>query len=307
MQKVIMDVDTGIDDALAILLAVKSRQFDLLGITTTSGNISLEQATINTKKVLKLLGAEETVKVIKGANGPLLRSPSYETSVHGEDGLGGALQDMEVTAPSQGFAADFIIEQAQQYQGEITLILLAPLTNMALAIKKQPEITKWVKELVIMGGVVNGIGNISPVAEYNMFIDPEAAKIVLHSGIPITMVGLDVTRKALLTESHIGQLRDTEVGNFVETSTRHYINRYVQVHGIKACALHDPLAVGVALDKNLVRTRKLFVDVETKSELCDGQTVCDFQNRLNREPNVNVCLEVDQEKFLDMFVEYLKK
>ncbi|MEF3312260.1 nucleoside hydrolase [Paenibacillus sp. GYB004] len=307
MQKVIIDADTGIDDALALLLAVKSGRLDILGVTTVCGNVPLEQATANTLKVLKLLGKEGEIPVIRGAALPLLREPRHETGVHGARGLGGALEEMEPGEAADGYAPDFIIEQARKHPGELSLILMTPLTNMALALRKEPELRSWIKELIIMGGVVSGPGNLTPVAEYNIFADPEAAKLVFHSGIPITLVGLDVTRKALLHESHVRQLAGTEAGEFVEMCTSHYIERYSRMNGVRACALHDPLAVGVAIDRSIVQTRKLFVDVETRSELCDGQTVCDFQNRLNRIPNVDVCLQVDEEQFLDMFVHYLKQ
>lgn len=305
MKKVIMDVDTGIDDAIGILLAVKSEQADILGITTVCGNVSLDQATVNTKKVLTLLGKEQEISVVKGANRPLLREPLYEVSVHGNDGLGGALSEMEVEVRDEGFAADFIIEQAKLHKGEITFILLAPLTNMALAIRKEPRLKDWVKELVIMGGSVKNGGNITPTAEYNMYIDPEAAKIVLHSGCPITLVGLDVTQETLLTDADVDKMQGKEVGAFIKDSTAHYINRYFQLTGRRACAMHDPLAVGIALDKTLVTTGKYYVDVETNSDLCDGQTVCDFKNWLKKEPNAEVCLEVDRKRFIDDLVKTL--
>ncbi|MFC7394957.1 nucleoside hydrolase [Scopulibacillus cellulosilyticus] len=307
MKKVILDIDTGIDDALALLLAFKSGELDILGITTVSGNVSLDQATLNTKKVLTLLGLDNKVQIFKGADRPLLRQPVYEHEVHGNDGLGGALKDMQVSMPEDDGAVDFIIEQAEKHKGELTLIPTAPLTNIALAIRKKPEITKWIKEMVIMGGSVKSLGNITPLAEFNSYVDPEAAKIVFYSGIPITLVGLDVTTKALLTDEHVAQLEGSDVGNFVKDSTAHYINDFYKKNGIKACALHDPLAVGVTLDKSLVKTEKFFVDVETKSELCDGQTVCDFHNKLGKEPNIDVCLEVDHEKFIRMFIDYLKR
>ncbi|HEY4553121.1 MAG TPA: nucleoside hydrolase [Bacillaceae bacterium] len=307
MKKVILDVDTGIDDAIGILLAAKSGALDILGITTTCGNISLDMATLNTKKVLKLIGKDKDIKVVKGADRPLLREPFFEVSVHGNDGLGGALADMETEISEEGFGPDFMIEQAEKHKGEITFILLAPLTNMALAIRKQPKLKEWVKELVIMGGAVNDPGNITPAAEYNMFIDPEAAKIVLHSGIPITLVGLDVTRRTLLSEQDVMDMQGNNVGDFVKESTAHYINRYFELNGVRSCAMHDPLAVGVAIDKSLVKTERYYVDVETRSELCDGQTVCDFKNWYKKEPNVDVCLEADSERFIQMLKETLKK
>ncbi|MBM7644625.1 purine nucleosidase [Scopulibacillus daqui] len=306
MKKVILDVDTGIDDALAMILAFKSEELDILGITTVSGNVCLDQAALNTKKVLTWLGLGNQVKIFRGADRPLLREPVFEHEVHGNDGLGGALKDMEADMPEDG-AVDFIIEQAEKYKGELTLIPTAPLTNIALAIRKKPEITQWIKEMVIMGGSVKSLGNITPLAEFNSYVDPEAAKIVFHSDMPITLVGLDVTKKALLTDEHIAQLEGSRVGEFVKNATAHYMNNSYKRNGVKSCALHDPLAVGVALDKSLVKTEKLYVDVETKSELCDGQTVCDFGNRLGKEPNIDVCLEVDHEKFIRMFIDYLKR
>ncbi|MGO4495286.1 nucleoside hydrolase [Paenibacillus sp. 2RAB27] len=307
-KKVILDVDTGVDDALGILLAVGSGEMEVLGITTVNGNVSLDQATLNTCKVLQLLGMEQQIPVIKGANKPLLRTTYFEHRVHGKDGLGGALSDMQVHMyAAEGHAVDFIIEQVKQHTGEVTLIMTAPLTNLAMAVMKYPDLVHQVSEVVVMGGVVQGFGNVTPTAEYNMYVDPEAAKIVLHAGFPaITLVGLDVTRKALLTEEHIRSLGDTPIGRYVKESTADYMQRYQERNGVRACALHDPLAVGVALNKDLVTTRHYYVDIETRSELCDGQTVCDFQSRLAKPANVHVCMEVSAEAFLDQFIRALR-
>jgi purine nucleosidase len=307
-KKVILDVDTGVDDALGILLAVGSGEMEVLGITTVNGNVSLDQATLNTCKVLQLLGMEQQIPVIKGANKPLLRTTYFEHRVHGKDGLGGALSDMQVHMyAAEGHAVDFIIEQVKQHAGEVTLIMTAPLTNLAMAVMKYPDLIHQVREVVVMGGVVQGFGNVTPTAEYNMYVDPEAAKIVLHAGFPaITLVGLDVTRKALLTEEHIRSLGDTPIGRYVKESTADYMQRYQERNGVRACALHDPLAVGVALNKELVTTRHYYVDVETRSELCDGQTVCDFQNRLAKPANIHVCMEVSADAFLDQFIRALR-
>lgn len=307
-QKIILDVDTGIDDALGIILAVKSGEFDLIGITTVNGNVSLGKATENTCKILDLLQVGEQIPVVPGASRPLVRTEFFEHRVHGEDGLGGALRDTSVmTQPTKGFGPDFIIENVLAHSGQITLIMTGPLTNLALAVRKCPQLVEHVKEVIFMGGVVREHGNVTPTAEYNIYVDPEAAKIVFHAGFPeLTLVGLDVTRKALLTEDHIRELGDTAIARYVKQSTSDYTERYFERNGVRACAMHDPLAVGVALDRNLVTTQKLYVDVETKSELCDGQTVCDFQNRLSKEPNMNVCLAVDAQAFFERFIRALK-
>ena len=307
-KKVILDVDTGIDDALGILLAIRSGEMDVLGITTVNGNVSLYQATKNTCKVLQLLWMEHQIPVVKGANQPLMRQTFFEHRVHGKDGLGGALSDMPVhTKVAEGHASDFIIDQVRQHAGEVTLVMTAPLTNLAIAVMKYPDLIHQVSEVIVMGGVVQGFGNVTPTAEYNMYVDPEAAKIVFQAGFPaLTLVGLDVTRKVLLTDEHIRALGDTPIGRYVKESTMDYMQRYFERNGVSACALHDPLAVGVALNKQLVTTRHYYVDVETRSELCDGQTVCDFQNRLAKPANVHVCMEVSADAFLDQFIRALR-
>ncbi|PAD23267.1 nucleoside hydrolase [Niallia circulans] len=305
-EKLILDVDTGIDDAIGILLAVKSKAFDILGITTVNGNVSLEQATTNTCKILDLVKADH-IPVIKGAATPLVRAPFFEHRIHGEDGLGGALKETAVTHPvSDGFAPDFLINSILSFSGEVTLVFTGPLTNLALAVKKCPQITNHVKEVIFMGGVVKGPGNVTPTAEFNSYVDPEAVKIVLHAGFPaITQVGLDVTRKALLTKDHLHLITDKSLQEYIAQSTNDYQQKYFNRYGVHACAMHDPLAVGIALNKGLVQTEKYFVDVETRSELCDGQLVCDFQNRLQREANLHISLQVDADAFFQMFIDIL--
>ncbi|TDF99522.1 nucleoside hydrolase [Paenibacillus piri] len=306
--KVILDVDTGVDDALGILLAIRSGEMDILGITTVNGNVSLEQATVNTCKILQLAGGEH-IPVVKGADRPILRNTHFEHRVHGKDGLGGALKDMPVHKQAEDeHAVDFIIEQVRRYPGEVTLVMTAPLTNLALAVMKYPELVRQVKEVVVMGGVVQGFGNVTPTAEYNMYVDPEAAKLVFKAGFSsLTLVGLDVTRKALLTEEHIASLGDSPLARYVRESTADYMQRYYERNGVWACALHDPLAVGVVLNRELVTVKSYYVDVETRSELCDGQTVCDFQNRLSQEANVHVCLDVAADAFLRLFIRVLRR
>ncbi|KQL59009.1 MULTISPECIES: nucleoside hydrolase [Bacillaceae] len=301
-QKLLLDVDTGIDDALGILLAANDKDTELLGITTVNGNVSLQQATTNTLNVLALI--EHSCPVVKGAETPLLRPPHFEKSVHGENGLGGALQDVEPsTLPSPGFAPDFMIEQARRYPGEVTFVMTGPLTNLALAVKKCPDLPQLLQKVVYMGGAAFTYGNITPASEYNMYVDPEAARIVLQAGFPsLTQIGLDVTRQALLTNAHIDSLQTSNVKHFVKTSTAHYIKRYEQRNGVAACALHDPLAVAYAIRPDLCETQLLYTDIETSSRLCDGQTICDLQDRLQEKPNVHIALKVDVDAFISYFL-----
>lgn len=308
MEKIIIDVDTGIDDALAILYAVQSKELDIVGITTVCGNVPVDLVTVNTKKVLKLL--DSNIKVYKGASQPLLREPFYEFRVHGENGIGGTLNDIEVPLDIEELSAvDFIIEKAKQLKGELSIVTVAPLTNLALAIRKEPEIVRWIKQVVIMGGLVSeaGTGNTLPTSEFNIFADAEAAKIVFHSGIPMTLVSLDVTRKVMLTEHHIEQLKGSRFYEFVKDSTEVFRTFTYENYGENGCALHDPLAVAVLIDESLVKTKEVYVDVETKSEISYGQTICDFQNLLGKEPNMKICLDVNHETFLQRFIEYLKR
>ncbi|MGQ3477056.1 nucleoside hydrolase [Paenibacillus sp. TY11] len=308
MKKVILDVDTGIDDALGILLAAQSGQLDVKAITTVCGNVSLKQATLNTCKILDLLDRPD-IPVYRGAEAPLIRKGLHEHRVHGEDGIGGALSGVvPAMSASEGFAPDIIIDTVMAHPGEVTLICTGPLTNLALALLKSPELTDHVDAVIFMGGVIHGCGNITPVAEYNMYADPEAARIVFHAGFDrLIQVGLDVTRKALLTADHIARLTRPAIRNYVAESTAVYTKRYEERNGVKACALHDPLAVGVALNARLVDTSLLYVDVETSSRICDGQTVGDVQNRLNHSPNMSVCEQVDSEAFLELFIQVLNK
>ncbi|MFP7495163.1 nucleoside hydrolase [Terribacillus saccharophilus] len=307
-EKLILDVDTGIDDAIAILLAVKSEELDLIGITTGCGNVSLEAATTNTCKVLDLIEAP-AIPVVCGSEAPLKRQPHYEHKVHGTDGIGGALQDVvSHREVAEGNAADFMIEQVMKNPGDVTIVCTGPLTNLAVAIMRNPSIVSNVKEVIYMGGAINGIGNVTPVAEFNTYADPEAASIVLDAGIPkLTQVGLDVTKKALLTDKHIDAIQQPVLHDFVKTSTATYRKAFYEQNGIWACAMHDPLAVGVLIDPTLVGKTACTVAVETNSTYCDGQTVWDRQGKWGKPANVQVCMTVENERFLDLLTNVLNQ
>lgn len=307
LKKVIIDVDTGIDDALALILAINSMKFDIKGITTVAGNIPLDLATKNTLKVLKLLERED-IEVYQGHKQPKAREIQFKDSVHGENGLAGQLKDINTKEANKKHAVDFIIDEVYKHPKEISLIMLAPLTNLAMAFEKDPEIKDKIKEIYVMGGVVDGQGNESPVAEFNFYTDPESAYDVLHSGVPIKLIGLDVTRKAqLLEEDIIDSTRNkTPLTHFVENVTGYYISKYSADKTVKSCALHDPLAVGVAIDESIVIMKDYYVDVEYSSRLCDGQSICDFKNRYGKAPNVKVALDLDKEKFMDIFLETIQ-
>ncbi|MCL5074345.1 MAG: nucleoside hydrolase [Chloroflexi bacterium] len=307
MRRVILDVDTGIDDAMAILLALRSRQLAIEAITTVAGNTIIEQVTENTLKVLELAGADD-IPVAKGASRPLVRPLHLGRHVHGEDGLGNTNLPQPKLRPLSEHAVDLLISRVMASPGEITLITSGTMTNLALALLKEPRLAKEVKEVFLMGGAVARPGNVTPVAEANIWRDPEAAKIVFHSGMPLTMVGLDVTMKAILTPDHLEPIRSvpSPVNDFVLALLQHYMGSYRRSSGLSGCPLHDPMTVAVAIDRTLVTTADLAVEVETSGEFTSGQTVADRRKR--REfppPNVKVCLDVDAERFLRFFVNTL--
>lgn len=306
-KKVILDVDTGIDDAIAIMLALASPELEVLGITTVSGNIDLESATKNTLKVLKLIGRED-IPVFKGAEKPLWRAIRYAKEVHGDCGLAGQLNDLEPGEAQSVPAGDFIKAQIEKYPGEITMIMTGPETNLGVLLMQERSIALKLKEIIVMGGVADGRGNESPVAEFNIAIDPEAADLVFHSGAPLTMVGLDVTRKALLRKPDIDALKATDkIKHFVDLVTMEYRQRFAAVNGFEACLMHDPLAVAAAVDPSLVKCVHRYVGIETESRYCDGQTVCDFDGRWGKAPNAEVCVELDAERFLDFLTNRLNR
>ncbi|CAM3866630.1 nucleoside hydrolase [Alkalicoccus chagannorensis] len=310
MKKVMLDVDTGVDDALAILYGLESGELDVQGITTVCGNVPLEMVVSNTKRVLTHMGRTD-IPVVPGAQRPLLREAEHEYKVHGADGIGGAIPDVQaegVWPYDDRFAPDFIIEQASRHRGELTLILVGPLTNFALALRREPRVAEWLKEVVIMGGLVSeaGRGNKLPNAEFNIYADAEAALIVFHSGADITLVSLDVTLQTYLTMEHIEQLEGTAYYNFVRESTGVFREFSRDLFGTDGCALHDPLTVGYVLDPTLLQTERHYVTVETVSPLSYGQTICDFRGLWKEAPNVRVCLGVEADRFLAHFIETLR-
>lgn len=305
-KKVIIDVDTGIDDALALILAIKSQKLDIKGITTVAGNVPARTATLNTLKVLELLG--ENIPVFEGMTAPLIRDIKFSDGVHGLDGLGGALADMKVEYANNIHGVDFIIDTVMKNKKEMTIILLGPPTNMAFALKKEPKIKEYIKEIVMMGGAINGIGNETRTAEFNFYTDPESVRVVFRSGIPIKMVGLDVTNKALIYREDIERFSNNKPETkFTKDVLKYYINKCNILFGAVSCSLHDPLAVATVFEPSIVKTKKYYVDIETNSEFCDGMTVCDFNNILGKEPNVEVAIDGDYERFINLFVDIVNR
>lgn len=307
MQRVLLDVDTGIDDTLAISYAVRSAKLDVIGITTCFGNVSVENATDNTLHVLEQL--EVNIPVAKGANQPLFHPShkAYSTHFHGENGLANQTVSRSDKVLSIQ-AAQFITEQVKKYPHEITLICLGSLTNLALTIMQEPEIIPLFKKVIVMGGAVKVPGNNQMHAEANIYADPEAADIVFRSGVSITLVGLDVTMKTALTKKDIQKWKEnnTIMSRFLYEITNYYIDRYSDYYGDRDyCALHDPLAVAVAIDSSFVTIEPMVLYVDLEGLYSYGRTIPDLRERCTDKPNVNVCVTVDSKRFLTHFLQHI--
>ncbi len=309
--RIILDVDTGIDDALAIVYALAHPDIALEAVTTVYGNINVDMATANTLGLLEAAGRSD-IPVAAGAKRSLTRPYNKTVSrIHGQNGFGGVELPKPKAAARDIWGPDLLIEMARANPGEITLVPVGPMTNVAQALMKAPEIATLFKRIVLMGGTIwhPGVPRIpSPVADANFFNDPEAARIVLQSGAKITMVGMDVTMKTLFTEPMMDRIE--EEGGFASQkcaeASRFYLAAYrEQYPDISGCALHDPLAVAVALDPGLVTVESMQVDVECAGELSRGQVIPDRRKTGTTVPNADVCIDVDVDQFVNGFVDAL--
>ena len=337
----ILDVDTGIDDSLALLYAAASPDADLIAATCVSGNIEAEQVGINTRAVLELAGRTD-VEVAMGRQIPLVRPLETTPETHGPQGLGHA----ELPPPSQPLsdrhAVDLILDEARRRPGEITLVTLGPLTNLALAVLREPELPRLLKGYALMGGAFGVSGNTTPTTEWNIHCDPEAAKVVFRAWgdaiaadptIPRPLaLGLDVTEQARIEPEHIvrlarraGSTPDDSIAlgggddpmapersvashpvvRYVADALRFYFEFHQQFDGFYGAFIHDPLAVAATLDRGLVETDALYVDVETRGEITTGMTVADRRGLTGKPANLDVARTADVPAFLDRLIELL--
>ena len=306
--RLILDIDTGIDDALALFYALRRPGIALAAVTTTYGNIDVAGATRNTLQILELAGRAD-VPVAAGAAHSLLRPYLRKAShIHGENGIGEVELPPPAHAATGEHAADLIIRMAHAHPGEITLCPVGPITNVALALARAPEIAGLLREIVIMGGTIwhPGIPGIpSPMADANFYNDPEAARIVLRSGARLKLVGMDVTMQTLLTPAIVDDIaaRGGPAAATMMRIARFYVAAYqAQYPGIAGCGLHDPLAVAVAEDASLVTLEPMYLDIELAGELTRGQVVADRRRTGTVQPNAEVCVAVDVPRFIGHFV-----
>jgi inosine-uridine nucleoside N-ribohydrolase len=296
--KIVIDCDPGHDDAIAILLALASPELELVGVTTVAGNQTLDKTTRNALVTLEV-GGRSDIPVAAGEAAPLSRELRTAAHVHGETGLDGPELPEPQAQPVAEHAADFL---AELIDPGTVLVPTAPLTNIALLLERHPEASERIERIVWMGGAI-GEGNVTPAAEFNAFVDPEAAAAVFASGIPITMIGLDVTHKALFTRAHAEQLRESgRAGRFVAELSDFFQRFHETSYGFEGSPIHDAMAVAQVIDPTLVTTRHANVAIEARSELCDGRTVVDLRGITGREPNADVGVDVDAERFLNLLV-----
>jgi inosine-uridine nucleoside N-ribohydrolase len=311
LNRVVLDVDTGIDDAQALLFALRSPKISIEGITTVCGNIDVDQASENTLKILDLAKVTD-LQVARGASQPLTRLPHHVPLIHGSKGLGDTQLSEPMNQLTEQPALTLLTNIVRTYPKQVTVICLGPLTNIASAIQQNSRFARDVQKLVIMGGCYHvtpfGYGNVTPVAEFNIWADPEAAAIVFNSGLNITAVGLDVTHDptACLQMKHIDKLAalNTPVASFIAELCRFQIPT---TGGI--IYLHDPITVATVIDPNIVTTQPGKVDVEVEGLLTRGMTVFDRrpkwlqQTQTARHSTTNICTRINGQRFIDLFLQ----
>ncbi len=312
-RKMILDLDTGVDDALAIAYALADPEVDLIGIVSSYGNNLLDVCAENSLKLLELLGHTD-IPVFKGLPHSCTTDHfdvmQVSKDIHGDNGIG----DVELPTPSRALeeqsGVDFYIEAAHKYGKDLIIIPTGPMTNLAAALKKDPEIADLIGNVTFMGGALTVEGNVTPVAEANINQDPKAADEVMKSNLPLTMVGLDVTLRTLLTKNETKQWRElgTASGKAFADITDFYIDAYYNLDIDKrGCALHDPLAVGVGVDPSFVSTISLFMKVVYQEGPYYGRTIGDNAKLNDPNPNVKVAVNVDKERYLKDFMDRLNK
>ena len=320
--RVIIDTDPGVDDAFALLLAMRSPELKIEGITPVAGNVPLELTLPNALRMVEIAGRTD-IPVAVGAKAPLQRRLVTATYAHGENGLGGAVFPEPKLKPIADPASVFIRQIVRKYPGQVTVITLGPQTNLAIALESDPDLARMIKGVTMMGGSLSG-GNVTPAAEFNVYVDPEASRIVFQSGIPVTMVGLDVTRKTALTDAHVKILEDagTAVSLAAAKIARNDIDLNRKEGNASGPNMHDSLALASFLDPSLLTWKPYYVDVETSGELTAGETLgyrpsesglrgsaptlagtkTSVMLRDKFVPNANVAIDVDSARFFNLLI-----
>jgi pyrimidine-specific ribonucleoside hydrolase len=303
---VIIDTDPGLDDALALLLALGSPEVDLIGVTSVAGNTTLANTTANALRILELAGRTDVPVAAGAARGLIREAPRTAEYVHGSDGLGGLPLPLPSTRPVDAHAVDFIAERLLASAEPVTIVAIGPLTNIALLVATHPAAAARIGRLVVMGGVARG-GNSTPTSEFNVWTDPEAAHRVFAAGLPLTMVGLDVTDRSVVTPQDVDVLRTGgRIARFVAEAVDFYSRFHQDRYGTTDTYQHDALAVAEVIAPGIVHTSHLYVEVEYGQGLTRGTTVVDVHGVTGHAPNTQVALEFDHPGFVDLLVSRLR-
>jgi purine nucleosidase len=305
-RRIIIDTDPGHDDAFALLLAIASPQeLEVLGITTVAGNVPLEKTTYNALRLRELAGSSE-VPVFRGCERPLVNRLVTAEYVHGESGLDGPDLPPPICGVEAKHAVDYLVDTLRSSPDPLTVCLLGPMTNMAMAIIKAPEIAKNVDEFIIMGGSFHAGGNITPAAEFNVYVDPHAAHVVFESGVPLTIMPLDVTHQAQATRARTEHLRTmgTPVGSAVIEMLR-FVERFDVAHGFDGFPLHDPTVIAYLLEPGMFRMRPGWVSVSLERGVAHGMTIADWLLRDGAKANADVALQIDADRYFELIAERL--
>ena len=303
-RKIIIDTDPGQDDAVAILLALASPELEVLGITTVAGNVPLALTTRNAQLIVGLSG--QTVPIVAGRDRPLNRQLVTAEYVHGQTGLDGIDLGEPHVPVTPGDGVDFIIDTLRrEAPGTVTLVPIGPLTNIAAAFERAPDIIPRVQQIVLMGGAYFEVGNVTPTAEFNIYVDPEAAAAVLASGVDVVMMPLDVTHKALTSADWIAGLRalGTRAGEAVASWTDFFERYDREKYGAEGAPLHDPCTIAYLIRPELFSGRRINVEIETEGRYTTGMTVADWWGVTGREPNALFIRDIDRDGFFNLLTE----
>jgi purine nucleosidase len=307
-RRFLIDTDTASDDAVALVMAMQHPGVQIEAITVVAGNVPVEQGVQNALYTVEL--CQQDIPVHRGMPGPLTRPLETAQFVHGQDGMGDFGLPLRGRSPTSGHAVEVLLETIHRFAGDIALVTLGPLTNIAVALRQDPSMAQAVAECIIMGGTGYGHGNVTPVAEYNFWADPEAAKIVFESGMPIKMVGWDISRKyAVLGPENTAALRavGTPLAHFCVDIQRSVEQFALTTTLLPGFDLPDPIAMAIALDPSVATsTKRCFVAIETASTLCRGQSVVDRLGLWGQEPNADVTVEASREQFLRMLFDAVR-
>lgn len=304
--RIMIDTDPGIDDALALLLALASPEIQLEALTTTQGNVTLENATRNALQVLEL-GQAAQIPVASGSVLPLVQPLRASAHVHGLRGLGNAQLPEPVTRPVSKHAVDYLIERVLVEPNALSIFAIGPLTNIAMAIRKEPRFAGAIKEIIIMGGAIHASGNVTPQAEFNIHVDPHAAHIVFHSGIPITLIPLDVTHQCWMHQEDVDRLQ--KVASPISSFIKAMLEVYLPVslgYGYPGCALHDPLTLATVIAPELLTFKEYFVNVDISGGVSMGKTFADTLHLTKQRANMKIALGVRGKEFVELFLQRME-